>query len=578
MTPAALTTRRTAAFSLLEMVLSLTVLAIVFAAVGSVFVLAAKVIPAPGSALASGTEQSRALSRLVEDLETAKFITEHSANSVTMVLDDRTGDGLPDRYRYAWSGKPGAPLTLSINGTAPVTVGEDVQHFVISLGTTPETFSVPATTTTSNEQALYSRITPTEDKHETIDDKHSVGQLIFPSLPPEAISYRITHVRYRARTKENDHTGQAYVRLRGVSGQLPDTSVLCEELVLESDLGEEFQWVTTTFRAPVDRVAGEATALTFEWNGVGADPDDKPMDIEYDGKGQAGWLTRSDIDQPWEYDDEDSMVVEVYGTYIVRNPGVSLTQQVYTEAKIDLGVGDAIAQSVTTALLREPGVHSAVWDAEFDAAPMGIDLDGDGADWATKSGGSAGAFSQGLWSVDGVLCSNGTHAFSEPTVVDLVMGSSAASRGGAVFRINADQSGGQAVPLILRVGQDKMGEHCVRVFDSENQGTIRLEVTELGTNLPRIRLLIAPGDNAVGLIVNGIPAGSFVYETVSSGGLPGVAGLSEAADGVFDSVTIRVGGSASVTLSETPPGDAGAAQAQNDAEGGGGLLNNLLGR
>ena len=110
--------RAAAAFTLLEMTMSLTIMALVFTTVGSVFVLAAKVMPTPDSAEAASVHQSAALSQLLEDLQVARYITEDTANAVTLVVDDRTGDGLPDRLRYAWSGTIGDPLTLSINGSA----------------------------------------------------------------------------------------------------------------------------------------------------------------------------------------------------------------------------------------------------------------------------------------------------------------------------------------------------------------------------------------------------------------------------------------------------------------------------
>ena len=85
--------RRCAGFTLLEMVLSTTVLAVAFAAVGSVFVLASHVMPKPDSAAAASVQQSAALSRMLEDLQVARYITGGSANAITFVVDDRTGDG-----------------------------------------------------------------------------------------------------------------------------------------------------------------------------------------------------------------------------------------------------------------------------------------------------------------------------------------------------------------------------------------------------------------------------------------------------------------------------------------------------
>jgi hypothetical protein len=269
------------------------------------------------------------------------------------------------------------------------------------------------------------------------------------------------------------------------------------------------------------------------------------------------------------------MLMEVFGRSTISMPGVELRRTVVTRVGVKLKIGAGTAQTVTARLYREPGLHSAVWDAGFDASPAALDLDGNGADWAFQSGGAASAFSEGCWKVDGVLYTQPTHAFDEPFVVDLVMGATAAGRSGAVFQINPDQSGGEAVPLTVRAGLDGDGQFCVRVYDAEALDRPRLDVAGLGANPPRVRLLVVPADNAVGVLINGQPAGSFTYDTVSAGGLPGLARMGEGTDGFFDEVTIRVGASAVVTTPAGQESDSGT----DDGDGlVGGLINGLLGR
>ncbi len=82
-----------------------------------------------------------ARSSLQSDLAAARHFTERTANSVTFAVPDRSNDGKADLLRYAWSGTPGDPLTVSVDGGPAATVLEDVQNFDLSYET--ETFSPP---------------------------------------------------------------------------------------------------------------------------------------------------------------------------------------------------------------------------------------------------------------------------------------------------------------------------------------------------------------------------------------------------------------------------------------------------
>lgn len=554
------------AFSLLEMVLSLSVLAVAFTAVGSVFVLATKVMPAPDSAEAASVDQSRALSRLIEDLEQARYITGGSANSITFVVDDRTGDGLPDRMSYAWSGIAGDPLTLTINGSSPTALVQNVRAFSLQATVATRTDRVPASSEVSDEQMLFAHSNAGWAASISVTSNSWVGQVLAIDLPPGAVSYTIDRVRYRARSN-GSNSGGTHVRLRSFDADTNTTgSIEAATYLPESMLSSSYSWQDQTFDPPPSFSADDLCALTLEWNNgyVSAD-------IEYDNSGGNSLLWDDDAGQSWSEFSNKSVLAEAYGTYTVGMPGVELTRTVVTHVGVTLQIGAGTAQSVTARLFREPGLHSAVWDAGFDSSPANLDMDGSGADWAFSSGGAAASFDAGKWTVDGVLYTQPTHNFDEPFVVDLIMGSTAGNRSGASFQINADQFDGDAVPITVRAGLDDGGEYCVTVYDTESLDSARLDATGLGTHPPEVRLLVVPAGNAVGVIINGQPAGSFYYEPVAAGGLPGLARLTEGSDGFFDHVSIRVGASAVVTS------PAGAVSDSGSDEGGDGLVGGLLG-
>ncbi|XAL98864.1 hypothetical protein OT109_14900 [Phycisphaeraceae bacterium D3-23] len=539
-------TRSAAAFSLLEMVLSLTVLSIVFTAVGSVFVLAAKVIPEPGSALASGVEQSRALTQVVEDLQAARYVTESTTNSVTIVVDDRTGDGLPDRLRYAWAGSAGDPLTLSINGSTPATVAEDVRAFALGYTTEDRVDTVAGgdAAGAGSETLLFGYSTAVSADARDLDSNQSgIGQYVLPSLPAGVSSYTVTRIRVRAK-RSGGTSGVSYARLYDTSGGLPTGSVLAEETLYESTLSSGIEWVDITFSNPPTRLAGEAIAVAMEW---GSDRDSAVIEFDIAGT-SGGLLTRNKETDPWVNTGGKNLLLEVYGTCACVTPDMSMTRQVRTCAHITLQVGDSTAQNVSTRMYREPGVHTAAWDTEFDASPVGIDMDGNGNDWAIDIGGAAGSFANGVWTADGRINIEPAHAFLDPVVVDVVLGSTTNGQDGAKFGINADRDGGLVARLVLQAGLDATGSHYVRLRNNPNT-MVRLEATDLGPNLPHVRLLISPADDTVGLIVNGQPVGTYVYERENDAGITFSALVAEFSDGVIDSVSIREGATAVVTSS-----------------------------
>lgn len=72
---------------------------------------------------------------LLADLERATGFTERTATSATFTVPDRNGDGRPETLRYAWSGTPGAPLTLQMNGGTIQNLATNVQQFQLTYRT-----------------------------------------------------------------------------------------------------------------------------------------------------------------------------------------------------------------------------------------------------------------------------------------------------------------------------------------------------------------------------------------------------------------------------------------------------------
>ena len=131
---------RRPAFTLIELLIALGVMTVLIGGMASAVLVASKAMPAPES-LASRTNQGEELAADIgADLAIAVRIVSMEAKAVTFEVPDRGYGAVgPETLVYAWSGTPGDPLTRSVNGAAPVTLAEDVQHFSLEClsGTTP---------------------------------------------------------------------------------------------------------------------------------------------------------------------------------------------------------------------------------------------------------------------------------------------------------------------------------------------------------------------------------------------------------------------------------------------------------
>ncbi len=132
---------RRSGYSLIELSVSLAA-----AVVLTVGMASAVVVTNQSLTLSDTGNGSRALATDVQrdflaDVQRATGFIERTANAVTLTVPDRTGDGLPDTLRYAWSGVAGAPLTLQMNGGTVRNLLTNVQQFDLSYRT--QTMTAP---------------------------------------------------------------------------------------------------------------------------------------------------------------------------------------------------------------------------------------------------------------------------------------------------------------------------------------------------------------------------------------------------------------------------------------------------
>jgi prepilin-type N-terminal cleavage/methylation domain-containing protein len=117
-----------AAFTLIEMLVSIAVMAVLVTGIASAIVLATRT--AEGAAQPGDlADAAGVVDQITAELAVALSFSERTATAVTFTVPDRDGDEAPETIRYAWSGVAGDPLTRAYKGGEAQAIAQDVQQF-----------------------------------------------------------------------------------------------------------------------------------------------------------------------------------------------------------------------------------------------------------------------------------------------------------------------------------------------------------------------------------------------------------------------------------------------------------------
>jgi hypothetical protein len=114
------------------MLVSLAASSVLVGGVASAVFVATQAVVAPSGPTGAAAASASRAAELLAELHFAATVTERTATSVTVTVADRTGDGLAETVRYAWSGTAGDPLTRQYNGGTVAVFAADVHRFSLS--------------------------------------------------------------------------------------------------------------------------------------------------------------------------------------------------------------------------------------------------------------------------------------------------------------------------------------------------------------------------------------------------------------------------------------------------------------
>ncbi|MCX5654444.1 MAG: type II secretion system protein [Planctomycetota bacterium] len=499
------------AFSLVELVVTMVIVAILMAAIGSTIVLASRAIPNANNPTACTIEASMALDQLVAELEAAVYISEHSQTAVAFTVADRNADGLTERIRYAWSGTPGDPLTRQYNGGTAAAFILNVQQFSL----VPRIQSITEAYPGTGVEDTFDSLLVNKDSGAGFSDLNAkpdqwLGQHFATSLPGGTMGWRPTRVRFVVRKASSGTFSKVCLRPAGADLK-PTSTVLQSQSMDAGTLPVGYAWTEFPFSG-MDRVAPtNAQCLVVRYySGTG-------NAATLQGCSGSGLVTSADSGATWSYSGSSALRAQLYGKVTQPGPTQYAVTQYLTAMRIVMkvtGVGrtaETIAQT-----LNQPVLYLGYWEADFSSNPTTLDANGDGAgDWVVHGGGTfpTSGLSGGVWqTTTAAIDTSPACDFAAATVVDLRMRSAAAGAS-AVFLINSDHVGTVCVPLTATLKLEAEGTQTLTVSRKKSDGTFESLITASG--LPSafvdLRLVIDTAAHSVSVTANGSFVGTYGY-------------------------------------------------------------------
>ncbi len=501
------------AFTLLELSLSLMIVATVTLALGSAVVIASRAVPTDDAPGLAATEQMRALQQIRLDIGEALFFRKLTATGAEVILSDRNGDGASERIVYDWDGIAGHALTRSINGGSSEVLIPRVQDFTIKRHTRTASRTIQGALREQNESPISRYTNTSSPKSAKPDGTYAVGVSFTPEVPVGTERWRLVGVDvYASEEKVND--GKLLVRLcEADANNLPTNTILAEVAVPEIAFEPTDAWTRINLTADNLR-PGQRYAITFHDAGAG-----KPVKLRMQQSipNEPAQSFVSTNGSGWTESQSDSLIYRVYGVSSVREPSTNITRT-YTQS-FDIALVSSVSHIDAVACLNIPENLSTRIELDFTRDPTTVDADGDGTpDWTCTSVFDDARLSKGIWTVTQRIRTTMADDLTTLTTIDASMRDSTDDgMNGVMLGVVCDVGAGQGAILGVRVR--RIGtEQIVDMFMVDASDTIRtISTTRMGTTeFLDIRLVIDPANDLVNLLIDGTEIDSFGYPRITT--------------------------------------------------------------
>jgi hypothetical protein len=327
--PPTLTPARRTAYSLIELVLAMSVIALLLIGAQSAVMLASRALPDPNSTHARRLATAQAIDLIAADLADAVTISKSTDREIEFTVPDRDGDGQPETISYSFSTSTSASLKRTYNKSSPQNLLRRIESFSVSYATrdAPD----PANPVEGIETLLASNDTGLNLTPAAIDASNWIATSFRPALPADAASWTLTRVKLRLRASGTETAGKVLVQVRPAVADCPTASVLDQVPILESSLTPTFAWQEFAFTKSPCFNPGDSAAVVVQWaSGVQA------CDVEYQNGaaalGNAALATTINGGSSWTPDTADALCFYAYGK--IASPAAPTYSKVLTWVRV----------------------------------------------------------------------------------------------------------------------------------------------------------------------------------------------------------------------------------------------------
>lgn len=239
---------RSYGFTLLELVLSLSITSVLAIAVASSIFIATQSLPRSGDASDTALALSLLDDGLRTEVELATAILETTDNKIAYLVADRDGDEIEERIELSWTGVPGTPLARRVNGGPPVEVVSSVQNSNTTIISVAESVFVNTGSVTPASVEINGGFT--HGGWSPIYADRRLGLRVMPALPADVTHWRLTGVDLYLRWPEADEGDLLEVRAGLPVTNINHAYAHSMKNLKNTDIVGSGQWVSIPLRSP----------------------------------------------------------------------------------------------------------------------------------------------------------------------------------------------------------------------------------------------------------------------------------------------------------------------------------------
>ncbi|MBS0197534.1 MAG: prepilin-type N-terminal cleavage/methylation domain-containing protein [Planctomycetes bacterium] len=315
-------------FTLVEMVISMAILAIVLIGGQSAVMMATATARRTARDASAATSTAVAEAMLSADLADATSVTTATGTQITVAVPDRTGDGVSDTVTYSWSGAAGAPIVRTVNGTA-TNVMAGVQGFQIAYVT--GTGRSAAAASQSAEMLVATNVNSNSTADVTLSSSKWAAVCAKATLPTGTTAWTPTRVEFQTKPVGLGTRDPLSVQLRRASGSAPTSAVLDSVSLSTPNLTTVYSWRTCAFAAGTSLNPDDTAAIVL----TTTDPSGAcQVPVQVAGSSRSGDVLTFSMNSggSWSQSATQAFLYRLYATVTI--PGNAARASVYRAVRV----------------------------------------------------------------------------------------------------------------------------------------------------------------------------------------------------------------------------------------------------